>query len=168
MTGRPLDSTISQRCDPTVCQLADTASDAVHTVPRRSALIGAGVLGLSVLAGCSTYGGEQQQATVPEPPAAGVKGKEIAQVADIPLSGGKVLPDQNIVITQPNPGVYKAFSATCTHQGCKVARVGRDTIDCLCHGSKFGVADGLPKAGPAKKPLAPVNVVVDGAGIRLA
>jgi Rieske Fe-S protein len=138
------------------------------SVSRRTALVGTGVAGVALLAGCSTYGGETETPAPATAPGGGNvdAGKEIAQVQDVPVNGGKVI--GNIVVTQPAPGEFKAFSAVCTHQGCKVARVGRETIDCLCHGSKFGVTDGQPKGGPATKPLPPVAVVVEGTAIRLA
>ena len=77
----------------------------------------------------------------------------MAAVADVPVGGGIVLADQDLVVTQPVAGTFKGFSATCTHQGCKVKEVVGGTINCPCHGSKFAVADGTPTAGPAKKPL---------------
>ena len=65
-------------------------------------------------------------------------------------------------MTQPVAGTFKAFSATCTHQGCTVNEVAGGTINCPCHGSKFAVADGAPTAGPAKQAAAGEGG--DGAG----
>ena len=39
--------------------------------------------------------------------------------------------------------------------------MGKD-IDCTCHGSKFSIEDGSVVNGPAKKPLEPLKVTVDG------
>ncbi|HET9650334.1 MAG TPA: Rieske (2Fe-2S) protein, partial [Microlunatus sp.] len=45
-----------------------------------------------------------------------------------------------------------AFSKICTHAGCPVSDV-TDTIDCLCHGSRFSITDGSVVNGPASQPL---------------
>ena len=69
------------------------------------------------------------------------------------------------------PGVFEGFVARCTHAGC-VLSVGAagsatsdnasgDTIDCPCHGSRFGL-DGAVLRGPAMAPLTPVAVKVQG------
>jgi hypothetical protein len=47
-----------------------------------------------------------------------------------------------------------------------VHEVAGGTINCPCHGSKFAVADGTPKAGPAKKPLPAKAVTVQGSSDR--
>ncbi len=92
----------------------------------------------------------------------------MAAVADVPVGGGIVLAEQDLVVTQPVAGTFKGFSATCTHQGCKVKEVVGGTINCPCHGSKFAVADGTPTAGPAKKPLPEKAVAVEGSSVVLA
>ena len=58
------------------------------------------------------------------------------------------------MVTQPAAGEFRAFSATCTHQGCAVGDVTDGTINCPCHGSKFAVADGAVVDGPARRPAA--------------
>src|SRR4051794_18099694 len=92
----------------------------------------------------------------------------LAAVADVPVGGGVVLAAQSLVVTQPQAGTFKAFSATCTHQGCAVNEVKGGTINCPCHGSKFAIADGSPTAGPAKRPLPEKAVTVQGSSIVLA
>jgi Rieske Fe-S protein len=90
----------------------------------------------------------------PAPPAAPTgEGTVLAAVPDVPVGGGVVLADRDVVITQPVSGTFKAFSATCTHQGCAVSEVANGTINCPCHGSRFAVADGSVTAGPATTPL---------------
>jgi len=100
-------------------------------------------------------------------PAAG-GGTELASVADVPVGGGLVLKEQKLVLTQPTAGEIKAFSSRCTHMGCAVGKVEDGLILCPCHGSKFAIADGAPKEGPAKKPLEPTEVKVSGDKITLA
>jgi Rieske Fe-S protein len=90
----------------------------------------------------------------------------LAKVADIPVGGGAVLRDQQLVITQPAAGTFACFTAVCTHQGCLVSEVSNGTINCPCHGSKFNVADGSVAGGPAPSPLAPVAITVDGDTIK--
>jgi Rieske Fe-S protein len=58
-----------------------------------------------------------------------------------------------VVITQPTKGNFKCFSASCTHLGCVVNKVENGLIVCPCHGAKFSIVDGSPKAGPATRPL---------------
>lgn len=77
----------------------------------------------------------------------------LAAVADIPVGGGTIFAAQQVVITQPAEGEFRAFSTTCTHQGCAVATVADGTINCTCHGSRFAIADGSVTAGPAPRPL---------------
>ncbi|OLF06884.1 hypothetical protein BLA60_30305 [Actinophytocola xinjiangensis] len=91
----------------------------------------------------------------------------LASTADIPVGGGTVFADQEVVITQPTEGEFRAFSAVCTHQGCLVGNVQAGTINCDCHGSKFAVADGSVTAGPASSPLPERAVRVTGDQISL-
>jgi Rieske Fe-S protein len=91
----------------------------------------------------------------------------LAKTSDIPVGGGVVYPDQHVVITQPTQGTFKGFSSTCTHLGCTVNKVADGLIQCPCHGSKYSVADGSVKAGPAPKPLPSENITVKGNQISL-
>jgi nitrite reductase/ring-hydroxylating ferredoxin subunit len=52
-----------------------------------------------------------------------VDGQVLAQSSDIPEGGGAIFPDEEIVVTQPEPGEFKAFTAVCTHQKCLVTSV---------------------------------------------
>ena len=73
-----------------------------------------------------------------------------------------------MVVTQPTAGDFKAFSATCTHQGCKVNAVTDGTIVCPCHKSMFSIEDGAVTGGPAKRPLPAKTISVEGDSILLA
>lgn len=50
-------------------------------------------------------------------------------------------------------GNVVAFSDECTHAGCSLAEEGEivddDTIECVCHGSRFDMHSGEPVKGPA-------------------
>ena len=110
-----------------------------------------------------------QLGCTPVLPGAGAALQVLAATADVPVGSGKVVGDT--IITQPEPGVFEGFVARCTHAGC-VLSVGAagsatsdnasgDTIDCPCHGSRFGL-DGAVLRGPAMAPLTPVAVKVQG------
>jgi Rieske Fe-S protein len=165
----------------------DTPDDATRAtgLSRRSVVAGVGVAaGVGLLAAC----GGGSTATAPGTPAAaappaaaepsaessadadssGTSQDALASTSDVPVGGGKVFADKDVVVTQPTAGEFKAFSATCTHQGCKVNKVADGTINCPCHGSKFNIADGSVAGGPAKKPLPAKSVSVDGDSIVLA
>ncbi|HEY1966726.1 MAG TPA: Rieske (2Fe-2S) protein [Pseudonocardia sp.] len=80
-------------------------------------------------------------------------GTALGPTSSVPVGGGTVFGDQAVVVTQPTAGVFRAFSAICTHQGCTVTSVSGGTINCPCHGSKFNIKDGSVAHGPAKSPL---------------
>lgn len=143
-------------------------------ISRRHALIGGGLCALAAsgLAGCASYGPEEEPAAEPAPagsPAAGGSpspGGSRLEVAtsEIPVGGGKVYDDAKVVLTQPSAGEYRAFTAVCTHAGCTVAGVS-GTIDCGCHGSKFSIRDGSVVNPPAQRPLAEYAVSVSAGRI---
>lgn len=52
-----------------------------------------------------------------------VDGQAVGPASEVPEGGGKVYSEQKVVVTQPEPGEFKAFTAVCTHQGCLVSSV---------------------------------------------
>ncbi|MER7774705.1 Rieske (2Fe-2S) protein [Streptomyces sp. NBC_01723] len=146
---------------------------------RRTVVAAAGAAGLTaVLAAC---GGSDEDASSdtgsassgsPSAEAGGGEdagaGAALAATADIPEGGGMVFADQKVVVTQPSKGEFKAFSATCTHQGCAVKSVSDGVINCPCHNSNFSITDGSVQSGPAPKPLPAVQITVSGDSIQLA
>jgi Rieske Fe-S protein len=128
---------------------------------------------MTVLAACTGHGmhsGADMAAHMSEAsaaPAAQAGGGALAKTADIPEGGGKIFADRKIVVVQPVAGRFRAFSATCTHQGCTVDNVTGGMINCPCHGSMFDL-DGTVMGGPATKPLPEVRIKVDGDTISLA
>ncbi|WP_371658980.1 Rieske (2Fe-2S) protein [Streptomyces sp. NBC_00280] len=129
---------------------------------RRTILLATGAAALT--AGCSEYGDESASSEV----SAGSPGQELATTADIPVGGGKIFKDEQVVVTQPKEGEFKAFTSICTHQQCPVANVTGGTINCTCHGSKFNITDGSVANPPATQPLAEKKITVAGKSIRLA
>jgi Rieske Fe-S protein len=136
--------------------------------PNRRAVVlsGCGLAGGALLAGCATYG-PAAPAAAPAPAPSTADGP-LAATTDVPVGGGLVLAARGVVLTQPVAGTFKAFSSTCTHQGCTVSEVVGGTINCPCHGSKFAVADGSVTGGPAPRPLPEQPVTVQGTSIVLA
>jgi Rieske Fe-S protein len=106
-------------------------------------------------------------AATTEVPAPSAAPTGFASSADVPIGGGTIFADQEVVVTQPRAGQFRCFSSICTHAGCPVTKV-TTTIDCTCHGSRFSLADGSPAAGPASDPLPAVDITVTGDQISLA
>jgi Rieske Fe-S protein len=123
---------------------------------RRHLITGLAMAGVAVpvLAACGDGGSDGTSSSTA--PVGGIK------TSDIPVGGGKIYKSDKIVVTQPDSGDFKAFSAVCTHQGCLVSKVASGTIDCSCHGSKYSIEDGSVQDGPAPKPLPEKTVTVSG------
>jgi Rieske Fe-S protein len=83
-------------------------------------------------------------------------------VADVPVGGGVIIAAEQIVVTQPADGEFKAFGSTCTHQGCQVNEVADGQIKCPCHSSRYSIEDGSVQGGPAPEPLPEVGVAIEG------
>lgn len=129
---------------------------------RRIVFQGLGALGVAAaLAGCGG-GSEGGTASTPE------TGTGLVPASEVPVGGGVVLPDANIVVTQPTEGTFLGFSTTCTHTGTAVNQVDGGEIVCPNHGSRFSVEDGSALQGPASAPLASIEVALEGDEIVLA
>ena len=135
------------------------------SLDRRTMLRGAAVGGvaLPLLAAC---GGGQEATSGGE--GSGGGGAATVTASDVPVGGGTILKDQEVVVTQPKKGDYKAFTAICTHQGCTVTKVEGGQIVCPCHGSHFSIEDGSPTSGPAQQALAAKTVSVEGDQISIS
>jgi nitrite reductase/ring-hydroxylating ferredoxin subunit len=139
---------------------------------RRSALTIAASVGLApaVLAACgSDDSGTEPDAgldtghTATDPPAG-----QLTTTAEVPVGGGTIFPDQQVVVTQPSEGDFRCFTAVCTHQGCIVSSVAIEGIRCECHGSAFSLEDGSAVNPPATEGLTPVEITVEGEQISIA
>ena len=142
------------------------------TLERRTVLAG-GVAATSLvaLAACAAEPEVAQttppSATVDEPASNSELSGELllGTTAEVMVgSGTKFMVDESltILVTQPREGVFRAFSATCTHSGCIVTGVRDDQIACGCHGAKFDVETGETVSGPARRALGSITLEVRG------
>jgi len=148
---------------------------------RRAMLLALGSAGVVTLAGC---GGEEPAAK--DPGAGGAasspgvaspapsesiiddrslppwpSGDGLVATGEVPV-GGAVLVRDSILVSQPSKGVFKAFDATCPHQGITVeppVDTGRPFM-CPGHNSTFKLADGGRISGPAPRGLKAIPVKV--------
>jgi Rieske Fe-S protein len=140
---------------------------AVPPMNRRGILVAGAAASALAVAGCTTYRPGSGDDGAPAPGGAAGAATDLGPSADVPVGGGTVFKAQKVVVTQPQAGTFKAFSATCTHQGCTVGDVSGGTINCPCHGSKFNVSDGSVVKGPAKKGLPVKQVTTDGGDLKV-
>ncbi|WP_150308586.1 QcrA and Rieske domain-containing protein [Planctomonas psychrotolerans] len=132
-----------------------------HVFSRRTALsLGtAGTLGIG-LAACA---GPAAQPSGGSAAGGTASGTVVAPLADVPV-GGSIAVDVDgapYVVAQPTAGEVVAYTAVCTHQGCKVVPAEK-VLDCPCHASQFDAFTGEVIQGPADQPLAELPVTVDG------
>ncbi|MBN0047254.1 Rieske (2Fe-2S) protein [Streptomyces actuosus] len=133
-----------------------------HVPTRRTVLLTTGAAALA--AGCGEYGSGGGS----DSGSSAAAGQELARTDEIPVGGGRIFAAEKVVVTQPEQGEFKAFSAICTHQGCTVDTVSEGTIGCPCHGSRFRITDGSVARPPATRPLPEKEITVEGDRISLA
>ena len=149
---------------------------------RRGVLAGVGLVGLAgAITACGGGSSSSQAGGAGTTPAAsastqaagssasagGAAAGALATTSQIPVGSGMIFTSQQVVVTQPASGEFKAFSAVCTHMGCIVNQISGGTIDCPCHGSQYSIKTGDVVAGPAPKPLAAKQIKVTGDSIFL-
>lgn len=125
---------------------------------RRNLLKGSLLTALTVLVPTRTFGQTSSQVRI-----------KACKTNSIPLRGGKIVTvgSQSFLVTQPAKGVYRAFSASCTHRGCGIGpmesaknAVQGGVVTCNCHGAQFSPKDGSVTRGPAQAPLTKYTVKV--------
>ncbi|KAK1177789.1 Rieske (2Fe-2S) protein [Streptomyces sp. NBS 14/10] len=154
--------------------MAEPAITGRPTTTRRAFMTACGAAGLAAaLAACGSDSDSGSEASKSSGAgdsgqSGGGGGMELAKTSDIPEGGGKVFKDHEVVVVQPKAGEFKAFSSVCPHMGKPLGDVSGGTINCPFHGSKFNVADGSVKHGPATKALTPAEIKVQGDTISMA
>ena len=122
-----------------------------------------------VLAACSTDRSAQAPSTVQQTTT--VPETEIA-VSEVPVGTAKVVSvgagGGGVVVAQPSPGEFVAFSASCTHQGGRVQVVKDMMLRCPLHGAEYDASTGEVTNPPAVRPLDKVSVTVNGDTLKLA
>lgn len=79
------------------------------------------------------------------------------------LAGGK-----SVVITQPKAGVFKAFSAYCTHQKVKLDGLSGTNLICSQHNANFDTTTGArTNRSPARSDLPKYVVTVSGTSVKV-
>jgi Rieske Fe-S protein len=81
----------------------------------------------------------------------------LALPADLP-HGLSVAGDA--IVHRRADGSVQAWSARCTHLGCRLDRIVDGVVVCPCHGSRFDAA-GQVLAGPATRALQSLRVSAD-------
>jgi Rieske Fe-S protein len=147
----------------------DDGPEVQRATSRRSVLLGAGALGAAgILAACGDDSAPSSSPSTTGASTATAPGQTEAPAepdlttAQVPVGGGVILTNKNVIVTQPTEGEFLAFAATCTHMQCQLSSILGDKITCDCHGSQFSIADGSVARGPATRPLPPRGVTVDG------
>ncbi|MEU7584046.1 Rieske (2Fe-2S) protein [Streptomyces sp. NPDC041068] len=149
-----------------------SADETVSAPCRRTVVATIGAAGLAAALTACGGGGDDKDTSEPagaQSPGdgGGAGGTVLAKTSDVPVGGGKIFKDQEVVVTQPTEGEFKAFSNRCTHKQCPVTSVEGGTVNCPCHGSKFDIADGSVRGGPAPQPLPAADITVTGGSIKL-
>ena len=148
--------------------MTDDSRTALETT-RRGALAGIGVVGMAAaVAACGGGSGGTSGSGSSDSGGSSGDSSALGTTSEIPVGGGKIFTAEKVVVTQPTKGVFKGFSAICTHMGCTVDKIADGTIDCPCHGSKYSVTDAHVVHGPAPKPLPAKNIKVANGKITLA
>ena len=131
-------------------------------VSRRTALGTAAALTTPfALTACA---GEEPPSAPHEPPGSAAASASdplvLTTTANVPLGGGTVI--DGVLVTQPKPGHYRAFDATCPHRGVQVSPPRNGVITCAAHNSRFQETDGARISGPATSRLTRIPVDVQG------
>jgi Rieske Fe-S protein len=143
--------------------MTDDVCPSRRTVLRGVAALGV-VLAPGVLVACSADGGSGGQGGSPSA-GGSTAASGTVPAADVPVGQARIVEagGQRLVVAQPTPGSYVAFSSICTHQGGAVEPEKGLVLRCPLHGSRFDAGhDGAVVNGPATEPLPSVPVRVDG------
>lgn len=139
-----------------------------RSVMKAAALVVVPVAGVGTVAACSSSKGGSGGSSGSGGTGGSGNGKVSVPSSSVPVGGGYVDKSNLVVVTQPESGVFKAFTAVCPHQGCTVANVADNQIVCPCHGSVFSAKDGSVVNGPATSGLGAMTAKVNGSNVDVA
>ena len=94
----------------------------------------------------------------------------VCKTTDIKVGSGKIVSakGQQILITQPKKGVFKAFSPYCTHQKVMLAGINGTNLVCNQHGAMFDTTTGIrTNRSPARSDLKKYVVTVSGTSVKV-
>lgn len=150
--------------DRPAAQSALGAATAVGPCTQRRAVLAA-LPGIVVLPGILSACGM----TAPPQPASTVQSttsvpRATVPASEVPVGTAKQVEagGENVIVAQPAPGEFVAYSARCTHQGGTVQVVEGLSLRCPLHGSEFDATDGRNTSAPAPRPLDVVPVSESG------
>ncbi len=82
--------------------------------------------------------------------------------ASLNATGGSLIAN-GVIVIRLNATTFKAFSATCTHQGCTVGyNPSGSTIMCPCHGGTYSATTGAVISGPPPSGLSTYTATLAG------
>jgi thiosulfate dehydrogenase [quinone] large subunit len=99
-------------------------------------------------------------------------GVKIGKASDLAVGGVAAFTNPKTnepsYVLQPKAGTYLAYSGVCTHQGCTVGYdQPSNQFACPCHGARFDASNGDVVRGPARRPLAKLDVVQSNGNLYL-
>lgn len=134
-----------------------------RTVLTGSATVAAAAVGSVALASCGGEAGGPSPTNGEQPTSGAPSGQSLASLGEVPVGGATAVTTPegaDAIVSRPSENEVAAFSAICTHQGCKVAPEGTE-LRCPCHGSVFDAFTGQVRQGPANAPLPEIEVRVE-------
>jgi cytochrome b6-f complex iron-sulfur subunit len=137
-----------------------------EATPDRRSVVTAAVLGaggLAALTACAPGSTGPDGVVAGSASSASRAAAGLVKLSEVPVGGSIAARTTGgaVVVAQPTAGRVVAFSAICTHQGCRVNPQGPQ-LHCPCHGSVFDAFTGTVLRGPAHAPLQSVPVKVAG------
>ncbi len=110
-------------------------------------------------AGPSSRPNDNHQPSTAPPPS----GTSVGDASAVPVGGAGSFIDpatgSEAIVIRPSADRFVAYSAVCTHQGCRVDwSQSQQVLRCPCHGAVFDAKDGSVLQGPAPSPLPPISI----------